>query len=113
MDSTSSVVYTMKNMGINTIDPKMDLHVKGNVIVENNLAVGLDIQLDDELINECTAREFVNRVQNMRKVADFEVSDRIRIQVKGNQGLLKVVSEYSNYISGETLADQIQLTLLR
>ena len=81
------------------------------VAIENNLAVGLDIQLDDELINECTAREFVNRVQNMRKDADFEVSDRIRIQVKGNQGLLKVVSEYSNYISGETLADQIQLDI--
>ena len=79
------------------------------VAIENNFAVGLDIQLDDELIGECTAREFVNRVQNMRKDASFEVSDRIKIGVKGTQDLLKVIDEYTSYISGETLADQIQI----
>lgn len=40
MNSTPGSLYTFKNMGINTIDPKMDLHVKGNVVIENNFGVG-------------------------------------------------------------------------
>ena len=56
------------------------------VAIDNNLGVGLDVQLDEELISECTAREFVNRVQNMRKDAGLDVADRIRIGVVGQPG---------------------------
>ena len=79
------------------------------VAIENNFAVGLDIHLDDELIGECTAREFVNRVQNMRKDAEFQVSDRIEVWVRGTDELLKVIDKYSGYISGEILANKIHL----
>ncbi len=78
------------------------------VAIENNLGVGLDIQLDGDLIMECTAREFVNRVQNMRKEADLEVSDRIVIGVIGQPELLQAVQKHRDYIGAETLATELQ-----
>ena len=74
------------------------------VALDNNLGVGLDIQLDDELIAECTAREFVNRVQNMRKDAGLDVSDRIHVWVRGDTGLEQAVEQHRGYIAAETLA---------
>ena len=64
------------------------------VAIENNLVVGLDIHLDDDLIHECTAREFVNRVQNMRKEAGLDVSDRIEVGVEGEPDLESAVDRH-------------------
>ena len=74
------------------------------VALDNNLGVGLDIQLDDELIAECTAREFVNRVQSMRKDAGLAVADRIHVWVRGAAALEKAVQQHRPYIAAETLA---------
>jgi len=77
------------------------------VAIDNNLGVGLDVQLDEELIAECTAREFVNRVQNMRKDAGLDVADRIRIGVIGQPELESAVVLHRDYIAAETLALEI------
>ncbi|MCC7263779.1 MAG: isoleucine--tRNA ligase [Candidatus Latescibacteria bacterium] len=77
--------------------------------VEDNLGVGLDIHLDDELVAECTAREFVNRVQNMRKDAGLEVSDRIRLWAQGDQNVERAVQTHREYIAAETLAVELRL----
>ena len=77
------------------------------VAVENNLCVGLDVHLDDELIDECTAREFVNRVQNMRKEMGLQVVDRIHVGVTGEGCLERAVDRYRAYVSGETLAQDL------
>ncbi len=79
------------------------------VAVESNLCVGLDVNLDDRLIMECTAREFVNRVQNMRRDAGLEVSDRIRIQVRGTEDLHTAVDAHRDYIAAETLAVDLSI----
>jgi isoleucyl-tRNA synthetase len=78
------------------------------VAIEDNLGVGLDIHLDDGLIMECTAREFVNRVQNMRKEAGLEVVDRIRIGVCGERSLEEAVQQHREYIAAETLAVELR-----
>ena len=77
------------------------------VAVDGNLGVGLDIHLTDDLICEGIAREFVNRVQNMRKDADLEVADRIRLWVSGDDEVLQAVRAYLDYVSNETLATDI------
>ena len=77
------------------------------VAVENNLCVGLDVHLDEELIEECTAREFVNRVQNMRKEMGLNVVDRIRVGVSGEGRLERAVARYRAYVGGETLAEEL------
>jgi isoleucyl-tRNA synthetase len=79
------------------------------VAIEGNLGIGLDLHLDEELVQEGTAREFVNRVQNMRKEAGLEVADRIRLGVQGEPGLLAAVARHRDVIAAETLAVEIQV----
>jgi isoleucyl-tRNA synthetase len=74
---------------------------------KENITVAIDTELNDELIAEGLAREFVNRVQNMRKDAGFEVTDRIKIYFDSKDELGKAVESYKEYISAETLADKI------
>jgi isoleucyl-tRNA synthetase len=69
--------------------------------------VALDTQLDDDLIAEGMAREFVNRIQNMRKDAGFEVLDRIRIAYQSSDALDKAVQKMSSYVRAETLAEEL------
>ncbi|MBI5476459.1 MAG: isoleucine--tRNA ligase [Ignavibacteriales bacterium] len=71
------------------------------------ITVALDIELTEELINEGFAREFVNRIQNMRKDAGFDVTDRIRIKFKPSERLRNAISGLTEYIKNETLAVEI------
>jgi isoleucyl-tRNA synthetase len=71
---------------------------------DGSLTVALDTELDDELLEEGLAREFVNRVQNMRKDAGLEVTDRIRIYHRSSERLGKALARLSAYVQQETLA---------
>lgn len=84
-------------------------NIKGWVVESDGvITVALDTELTEELINEGFAREFVNRVQNMRKEANFEVTDRIRIFFKTeSERLKKAVFALSDYIKNETLAVEL------
>lgn len=75
---------------------------------ENGVTVAVDTDLSPELISEGMAREFVNRVQNMRKDAGFNVTDKIKIAFSGNSDLSFAISSFANYISIETLAVKIE-----
>jgi isoleucyl-tRNA synthetase len=74
---------------------------------EEGVTIAIDTELNNELIAEGFAREFVNRVQNMRKDAGFEVTDRIEINFLSNSNLSDAIKLFHNYISNETLADKI------
>ncbi|RMF69804.1 MAG: isoleucine--tRNA ligase [Calditrichaeota bacterium] len=74
---------------------------------ENDLTLALDVRITPELRAEGLAREFVNRVQNMRKNAGFEVIDRINIYYKSSEDLQKAVESQAAYIRNETLAESI------
>lgn len=78
------------------------------VETENGLSVALDTELTDKLVQEGIAREFVNRVQNMRKEADFDVVDRIEIGVKASPQILQAIQAMNGYIKGQTLAEKIK-----
>jgi isoleucyl-tRNA synthetase len=71
---------------------------------DGDVTVALDTTLDDRLLAEGFAREFVNRVQNMRKDAGFEVTDRINIYCKAPEKLQSVLESMASYIMNETLA---------
>ncbi|MBU1909591.1 MAG: class I tRNA ligase family protein, partial [Verrucomicrobia bacterium] len=73
------------------------------VALEGGLIVALEIDLTQELLREGLAREFVNRVQNLRKAADLEVTQRIRIRYHGDEAVREAVEEHGKYIRGETL----------
>ncbi|MDZ7695290.1 MAG: DUF5915 domain-containing protein [Balneolaceae bacterium] len=78
------------------------------VETENGLSVALDTEISTELEQEGLAREFVNRIQNMRKEADFEVVDRIVIGFEGAGNLEEAVVSMDEYIKRETLAEKIE-----
>jgi isoleucyl-tRNA synthetase len=69
------------------------------------LTVALDTELNDDLRAEGAAREFVNRIQNMRKDAGFEVTDRIAIYYQSSGSLPHMLVAMSAYIQTETLAN--------
>jgi isoleucyl-tRNA synthetase len=71
------------------------------------LTVALDTTLTPDLINEGLAREFVNRVQNMRKDFGLSVTDRIRINFEASSKIADAVTRMADYIKSETLATQV------
>ncbi len=77
-----------------------------NVGVLDNLFIILNTNLTEDLILEGHAREFISKVQNMRKSNNFDVSDRITIYYDSEE-FVKVIEEFNDYIKNETLATEI------
>ncbi len=76
---------------------------------DRSITVALNTHLSAELLEEGFAREFVNRIQNFRKEAGFEVTDHIRIQVQDmKEKETDALKRQKAYICNETLADEIQ-----
>jgi isoleucyl-tRNA synthetase len=73
----------------------------------NQLTVALDINLTPQLLAEGNAREFVNKVQNLRKDKDFNVTDRILVEINKVDKFADALNLYKDYICNEILAEQI------
>ena len=78
------------------------------VAMENNLFVILDTSLTPELINEGFAREFVSKVQQLRKHNDYQVTDSIKVVYDGDDEVAAAIEAYEDYIKQETLAVSIE-----
>ncbi|HPP31438.1 MAG TPA: isoleucine--tRNA ligase [Soehngenia sp.] len=78
-----------------------------NVVMENNLFVILDTTLTQDLIDEGYAREFISKVQQMRKNNDYEILDTIKIYYNGPESIANAVKKFEAYIKSETLATDI------
>lgn len=76
---------------------------------DGNLTVALDITVTKELLAEGIAREFVNRIQNIRKDNDYDVTDKILIEIVDNEYIHDAVLVHQNYIAQQTLASSITL----
>ena len=79
------------------------------VASEGRMTVALDLTLTEELKSEGIAREFINRVQNIRKDKDFDLTDRISIQLEENSPFEKDLTNNSSYIFEEVLSDKIEI----
>jgi len=77
---------------------------------EGRLTVALDITVTPELLHEGIAREFVNRIQNIRKDNGYEVTDKIDVQIEDLDFIHEAVVKHSDYIASQTLAVSIGLT---
>jgi isoleucyl-tRNA synthetase len=76
---------------------------------KGNLTVALDVTITPELENEGNAREFVNRIQKIRKDSGFELTDRIFVKVSAGNGLKNSLVEFNDYICAEILADKLEI----
>ena len=79
------------------------------VATDRDITVALDITLTDELRAEGMARELVNRIQNIRKNKNFNITDRIHIEVQNHAEINSAVNLFSDYICEEVLADSLKL----
>ena len=63
--------------------------------------------MTEELRREGIAREIVNRIQNIRKDNDFDITDRIKVVISKNENSDAAITEYTDYISKQVLADSL------
>ena len=96
------IVLSLEDVEIQTED------VPGWLVAsEGGLTIALDINLTEELRQEGIAREFINKIQNIRKDSDFEVTDRIVLKIQRNERFNLAVENFSDYISNQTLASEL------
>lgn len=119
---TASEIVSLQNGGNKTItldgedfeisvdEIFIERHQKEGIVTESegDVTVALDIQLDDELIAEGFAREFVNKVQQTRKELDLDVVDRIDVSFSSEELLKSAIEKHADYIKTETLANTLQ-----
>jgi isoleucyl-tRNA synthetase len=75
-----------------------------SVANDGDVTIALDFELSDELVREGWAREVVSRIQNMRKDADLEVTDRIAVRYQAPEDVAAAIADFAQYIREETLA---------
>ncbi len=97
-----AIIITREDVEVSTDEiPGFEVASKGS------LTVALDITITEALKKEGDAREFVNRIQNIRKESGFELTDRIAVKVLVNEALQPSLIEYKTYICAEILADSL------
>ena len=91
----------------NLIDIKIISKEGFNTANMNNNFIILNTSLDEELIKEGYAREFVSKIQNLRKEKDFDIENRIKLYYNSNDYFDSVVEQFNDYIKKETLSLEI------
>ncbi|MFN5517916.1 MAG: isoleucine--tRNA ligase [Bacteroidota bacterium] len=81
-----------------------------SVASEKGITVALDVTVSKELVEEGIARELINRIQKIRKERDYNVTDRIAVELEPRDFLFDAVNNYKGYICNEILADSLQFS---
>ena len=98
----NNVLLTVEDVEITSQD------IEGWLVANSNgITVALDITISEELKQEGIARELVNRIQNIRKDSGFEVTDKIKVQLKRNGLLEEAILKNETYIKSETLTNNL------
>jgi isoleucyl-tRNA synthetase len=95
-------------ISLNEVDVAAEDIPGWSVANKGSLTVALDITITDALKQEGDAREFVNRIQNIRKESGFELTDRITVKVLDREEIKPSLNQFKNYICAEILADSIE-----
>ena len=99
-----SYALTLEDFEISTED------IPGWLVAsDGDLDVALDVTITPALRAEGMARELVNRIQNIRKDKDFNVTDRIRVTLQRHEAVAPAVEQFGDYIKNEVLAEQLEL----
>ncbi len=79
------------------------------VASEGQMTIALDVEVTEELRQEGLAREFINKIQNLRKESGFEVTDRIILKIEKQNEINDAVYNHKSYICAQTLAVDLHL----
>ncbi len=77
---------------------------------DGNVTVALDVTVTKELKNEGMARELINRIQNIRKASDFEITDKVSVELSSNENVEEALKSFGDYIATQVLADEIKIS---
>lgn len=77
---------------------------------DGNITVALDVTVTPELRNEGMARELINRIQNIRKGNDFDITDKVNVVLTDVPEIREAVDAFGDYIAGQVLAESITLS---
>ena len=89
------------------VDIRINAKEGFDVAMDSNDFIILDTKLSEDLILEGLARELVSKVQNLRKLKDFDIQDRIKLYISGDVYIDKCLSTYEEFIKNETLTLEI------
>jgi isoleucyl-tRNA synthetase len=108
-EGTLDIVIAGNNVTLSLEDVEITSQDIEGWLVANSggITVALDITITEELKNEGIARELVNRIQNIRKDSGFEVTDKIKVQLKRSGLLEEAILKNEAYIKSETLTDSL------
>ncbi len=107
--------YTLDVAGASVVVEKGDVEILSEDIpgwlVANNgqITIALDVTITDELKEEGIAREFVNRIQNIRKSSGFEITDKILVEIEKKAEINAAVEHFAQYIASQVLANEVKL----
>jgi isoleucyl-tRNA synthetase len=107
---TVSVTVGDEQLEILPDEVEVRAEARSGLVVASEAAylAALQTELTPELVREGLRNEFVRRVQDLRKQADFDVSDRINMQVSASPDLEQAIREHQDYIMGETLTLELE-----
>ena len=74
---------------------------------DNNITVALDVEPSEELKAEGLARELINRIQNIRKASGLEITDKVKVELNGDESVRKAVELFRDYIAAQVLATSL------
>ncbi len=79
------------------------------VAAEGKLTVAMDITITDSLRKEGVARELINRIQNLRKEKDFEITDRVEVAIEKRDDVAEALADFGTYVCEQTLCGGMEL----
>ena len=107
--------YTFTLAGAEVVLDRADYEITSEdmpgwlVATEGKLTVAMDITITDSLKKEGVARELINRIQNLRKEKDFEITDRIEVSIVKRDDVAESLAEFAAYVCEQTLCENITL----
>ncbi len=109
LEKGATIMVATRPVSFDDIEIRRTKREGVEVETEGELTVALDTTMTDELRTEGMAREFVNRVQNLRKNAGLQVSDRIVVATTAAAPLAAALERYIDYVKAETLAVEVKV----
>ena len=113
MEKSGQMVLLVQNQEITLIPEDVEIFTEDIpgwlVSSDGNITIALDVNITPELRMEGIAREFINKIQNIRKESGFEVTDRIGVSIAKHDKLDEAVRIHREYISAQTLATSLEL----
>jgi len=107
-DETITIDFDGERLDItpDMVDVRIEAKEGFDVGMQNNKFVILNTELDRDLILEGLAREFVSKIQNLRKTKEYDIENRISLTYSGDEDILEALSKNEDYIKHETLAKE-------